>query len=77
MFMANSVKFCSVVHSAHLNYTKHPMIRLVYRFYIYYHMRRILKKLQVPLPHETSFNAADNPQNFLKFVRIIGFLMIL
>ena len=24
-------------------------------------MRRILKKLQVPLPHEASFNAADNP----------------
>ena len=49
------------VSSAHLNYTKHPMIRSVYRFHIYYHVRRILKKLQVPLPHETSFNAADNP----------------
>ena len=43
-------------------------------------MRRILKKLQTPLPHETVFNAADNPyteSEFLKFVRIIGFLMIL
>ena len=85
--MANSVEFavwCTSsacgVRSAHLNYTKHPMIRLVYRFHIYYHMRRILKKLQVPLPHETGFNAADNPyteSEFLKFVRIIGFLMIL
>ena len=24
-------------------------------------MRRVLKRLQVPLPHETSFNASDNP----------------
>ena len=56
------------VSSAHLNYTKHPMIRSVYRFDVHYHVRRVLKRLQVPLPHETSFNAADNPytsQNFL------------
>ena len=39
------------ISSAHLNYTKHPMIRAVYRFHVYYHMRRILKRLQVPLPH--------------------------
>ena len=32
------------VSSAYLNYTKHPMIRLVYHFHIYYHVRRILKK---------------------------------
>ena len=37
------------------------MIRLVYRFHVYYHVRRILKKLQVPLPHKTGFNAAGNP----------------
>ena len=68
------------VSLAHLNYTKHPMIRSVYRFHVYYHVRRILRKLQVPLPDETGFNAADNPyteSDFLKFVRIIGFLMIL
>ena len=68
------------VSSAHLNYTKHPMIRPVYRFHIYYHVRRILKKLQVPLPHKTSFNVADNPilsQNFLKFVKIMESLTIL
>ena len=27
------------ISSVHLNYTKHPMIRAVYRFHIYYHMR--------------------------------------
>ena len=61
----NYAVFCTLsacgVSSTHLNYTKHPMIRSVYQFHVYYHVRRILKKLQVPLPHETSFNAADNP----------------
>ena len=58
------------VSSAHLNYTKHPMIRSVYRFQVYYHVRRILKKLQTPLPHETGFNAADNPYTESEFLKI-------
>ena len=58
------------VSSAHLNYTKHPMIRSVYRFHIYYHVRRVLKRLQVPLPHETGFNAADNPHTESEFLEI-------
>ena len=81
---SNFTVFCALstcrVSSAHFNYTKHPMIRPVYRLHIYYHVRRILKNLQVPLPPETSFNAADNPyieSDFLKFVRIMESLMIL
>ena len=80
----NYTVFCASsaygVSSAHLNYTKHPMIRSVYRFHVYYHVRRILKKLQTPLPHETGFNAANNPyteSEFLKFVSIMESLMIL
>ena len=46
------------------------MIRSVYRFHIYYHVRRILKKLQTPLPHETGFNAADNPYTESEFFKI-------
>ena len=46
------------------------MIRSVYHFHIYYHVRRILKKLQVPLPHETVFNAADNPYTESEFLKI-------
>ena len=34
------------VSSAHLNYMKHPMIGLVYRFHFYHHVRRVLKRLQ-------------------------------
>ena len=56
--------------SVHLNYTKHPMIRAVYRFHMYYHMKRILKKLQVLLPHETGFNTADNPYTSSEFLKI-------
>ena len=61
----NFVVWCKVsacgVSSEHLNYTKHSMIRSVYRFHVYYHVRQVLKRLQVPLRHESSFNAADNP----------------
>ena len=33
-------------------------------------MRRILKRLQVPLLHESSFNAADNPYTGSEFFKI-------
>ena len=46
------------------------MIRSVYRFHVYYHVRRVLKRLQVSLPHETSFNAADNPDTESEFLKI-------
>ena len=68
------------VSSAHLNYTKHPMIRLVYRFHVYYHVRRVLKRLQTPLPHETVVTQLIIlilSQNFLKFPRIMESRMIL
>ena len=61
----NFAVFCTSsacrVNSAHLNHNKHPMIRAVYRFHVYYHVRRVLKRLQVPLPHGPSFNASNNP----------------
>ena len=70
----NFAVFCASsacgVSSAHLNYTKHPMIRSVYCFDVYYHVRRILKRLQTPLPHETGFNAADNPYTKSEFFKI-------
>ena len=58
------------VSSEHLNYAKHSMIRAVYRFHAYYHMRRVLKRLQVPLLHEASSNAADNPYTKSEFFKI-------
>ena len=58
------------VSSVHLNYAKHPMIRAVYHFHAYHHVRGVLKRLQVPLPHETSFNTSDNPYTSSEFFKI-------
>ena len=70
----NYAVFCASsacrVSSAHLNYTKHPMIRSVYCFHVYYHMRQVLKRLQTPLPHKTGFNVADNPYTESEFFKI-------
>ena len=43
------------------------MIRAVY---VYYHVRRVLKRLQVPLPHESTFNDSDNPYTSSEFFKI-------
>ena len=69
----NFVVFC--VSSAcgvsveHLN-AKEPIIRSIYHFHVYYHIRRILKILEIPLPYENSFNQYNNPYNHEKFVGI-------
>ena len=49
---------------------KEPMIRTIYRFHVYYHIRRILKILEIPLPYENSFNQYNNPYNHEKFIGI-------
>ena len=52
------------------------MSRSVYRFHVYYHVRRILKILQTPLPHETGFNAADNPYTKSEFFKICKYYRV-
>ena len=64
------------VSSAHLNYTKHPMIRAVYHFHVYCHVRQVLKRLQVRMPHETGFNAADNPYMSSEFLKICEYYRV-
>ena len=46
------------------------MVRSPYQFHVHYYLRRILKRLQVPLPHVAGFNAADNPYTKEKFFKI-------
>ena len=46
------------------------MVRALYRFHMYYHVRRILKRLQVPLPHEADFNTAVNLYTNEEFFKI-------
>ena len=68
VFCASSACGVSVEH---LN-TKEPMIRSIYRFHVYYHIRRILKILEIPLPYENSFNQYNNPYNHEKFIGIFS-----
>ena len=69
----NFVVFCASstfgVSVEHLN-TKEPMIRSIYRFHVYYHIRRILKIPEIPLPYENSFNQYSNSYNHEKFIGI-------
>ena len=55
----------------HLN-AKKPMIRSIYRFRVYYHIRRILKIMEIPLPYENSFNQYNNPYSHEMFIKICG-----
>ena len=69
----NFAAFCASsacgVSVEHLN-AKEPMIRRKYRFHVYYHIRRILKILEILLPYENSFNQYNNPYNHEKFIGI-------
>ena len=69
----NFVVFCASsacgVSVEHMN-TKEPMIRSIYRFHVHYHIRRMLKILEIPLPYENTFNQYNNPYNHEKFIGI-------
>ena len=69
----NFTAFCASsacdVSVKHLN-AKKPMIRSIYHFHVYYHIRRILKILKIPLPYENGFTLYNNPYNHEKFIRI-------
>ena len=69
----NFVVFCASsacgVSVEHLN-TKEPMIRSIYRFHVYYYIRRILKILEISLPYENSFNQYNSSYNHEKFIGI-------
>ena len=63
VFCASSACGVSVEHID----AKEPMIKSIYRFHVYYHIRRILK---ITLPYENSFNQYNNQYNHEKFIGI-------
>ena len=69
----NFAVFCASsacgVSIEHLNANR-PLLQSVYRFHVYYHIRRILKILEIPLPYENSFNQFNNPYNHEKYIHI-------
>ena len=56
------------VSSVHLNYTKHPMSCLSISHLL--SCEKNFERFQVPLPHETSFNATDNLYTESEFLKI-------
>ena len=59
------------VSSEHFNYKNILWLGLCIDFMsMIIHLRRILKRLQVLLPHEVSFNTADNPYTNEEFFKI-------
>ena len=68
VFCASSARGVSVKH---MN-AKKPMIRSTYRFHVYYHIRKLLERLGIPLPYENSFNQYSIPYNHERFIEICG-----
>ena len=58
------------VSTEHLN-AKQPLVKALYRFHVFYHVRRILKRMLTPLPGEEGFDKFDNAFS-LEQVRRIG-----
>ena len=73
-------QLCFAVHcsttalgiSAHMlnDHTIPPMVRSILRFHAYYHIRRILFRLQSPLPFQDGFDAENNNYSKSAFAEI-------
>ena len=57
LYCASSALGVSMQHLNHPN----MLIRSVYCFHVYYHMRLILYRLKVALPHEERYKKTNNP----------------
>ena len=65
----NFTMFCASnacgASSAHLNYTKHPMIRSVYRFHVHYHVTQVRYGKGPVLKIEQNFETLQNDSRLL------------
>ena len=57
------------VSTVHLN-TKQSLVKALYRFHAYYHIRRILKRMLTPLPGEEGFDKYNNAFSLEQVMRI-------
>ena len=62
---------CGISVNNHLNHSD-PMIRSVYRFHTYYHIRRIFKFLQIPIPGDDEFHEFNNFINRNEYKKLIA-----
>ena len=68
-FVAFRASSACDVSVEHMN-AKEPMIRSICHFHVYYHIRRLLEILEIPLPYENSFHQYNNPYSHEKFIKI-------
>ena len=76
-FYQNQVNFavwcsttgCGVSWREHLDIDR-PLARAVYRFHVYYQVRRILDELQAPLPQDQAWAPFQNPYDRRAYERI-------
>ena len=67
-----STSGCGASFNDHINVSDRFMQSL-YRFHVYYTIRRILKEMQVPLPQdEGTWDAFDNPYDRTVYEEICG-----
>ena len=58
-FAVHSATSALGVSVKHLN-AEEPLVRALYRFHVYYHVRRILKRILASLPDEENFDKYNN-----------------
>ena len=62
---------CGISVNDHLNH-KDPMVRSVYKFHTYYHIRKIFKNLKIPIPGDDSFNEVNNQINRKELKKLLA-----
>lgn len=60
---------CGVSAQDHLQATD-PLLRSLYKFHVYYQIRRILAELNIALPQDAAWNALNSPYNSRAYQRI-------
>jgi len=57
------------ISTEHFN-AKQPLVRVLYRFHVYYHIRRILRRMLVPTPSEDGFDKYNNTYSLENVLRV-------
>ena len=57
------------ISSQHLTHGS-ELLKSIYKFHVYYHVRRILKRLDIPLPHTKTFSKYSNPYDWSAYQAI-------
>lgn len=60
---------CGVSYHDHINHNN-PMIRAIFRFHVYYTMRKLFHQLKIPLPGNADFNKNNNSFDKQEYERL-------